>query len=375
MKLHALNYILFNVEAFSHDSGVNVLKKVVSDFGKSACVIVDESTTIKNRQAKRTKNIIKACLPITYKRILTGSPITKSPLDLYSQCDFLESNILGFQNYFVFRARYSVMKQIEVNGNKNVMIPLYYQNLDELEDKIKGFSYRVLKNECLDLLPKIYQKRLIKLSKQQQDIYNDLKLNCRAIIENEMASYNNKLTEIIKLQQVCCGFLTTDDGEIKDLPNAKLKELLNILEETEGKVIIWSSFVKSIDLIVEKLQEKYGTQSTVEIHGGVSVEARQSSVVNFQENKEVRFLVGNPTVGGYGLTLTAASTVIYFNNSFNLEVRQQSEDRAHRSGQNKSVTYIDLIAEKTLDEFVLKTLNQKMKLSAQTLGEEVVKFL
>ena len=161
----------------------------------------------------------------------------------------------------------------------------------------------------------------------------------------------------------------------KDLPNAKLKELLNILEETEGKVIIWSSFVKSIDLIIEKLQEKYGTQSTVEIHGGVSVEARQSSVVNFQENKEVRFLVGNPTVGGYGLTLTAASTVIYFNNSFNLEVRQQSEDRAHRSGQNKSVTYIDLIAEKTLDEFVLKSLNQKMKLSAQTLGEEVLKYL
>lgn len=190
-----------------------------------------------------------------------------------------------------------------------------------------------------------------------------------------MASYNNKLTEIIKLQQVCCGFLTTDDGEVKDLPNAKLKELLNILEETEGKVIIWSSFVKSIDLIIEKLQEKYGTQSTVEIHGGVSVEARQSSVVNFQENKEVRFLVGNPTVGGYGLTLTAASTVIYFNNSFNLEVRQQSEDRAHRSGQNKSVTYIDLIAEKTLDEFVLKSLNQKMKLSAQTLGEEVLKYL
>ena len=375
MKVDALNYFLFNVEAFSHDSGVNVLKKIVSDFGKSACVIIDESTTIKNRQAKRTKNIIKVCLPVTYKRILTGSPITKSPLDLYSQCDFLESNILGFQNYFVFRARYSVMKQIEVNGNKNVMIPLYYQNLDELEDKIRGSSYRVLKNECLDLLPKIYQKRLIKLSKQQQDIYNDLKLNCRAIIENEMASYNNKLTEIIKLQQVCCGFLTTDDGVVKDLPNAKLKELLNILEETEGKVIIWSSFVKSIDLIVEKLKEKYGSQSTVEIHGVVSVEARQSAVINFQENEKVRFLVGNPTVGGYGLTLTAASTVIYFNNSFNLEVRQQSEDRAHRSGQNKSVTYIDLIAEKTLDEFVLKSLNQKMKLSAQTLGEEVLKYL
>ena len=108
-------------------------------FHKKMCAIIDESTTIKNRQAKRAKNIIQVCQPSTYKRILTGSPITKSPLDLYTQCEFLKQGLLGFTNYFVFRARYSVMKQIQVVGNKNIMIPIYYQNLDELEEKINNF--------------------------------------------------------------------------------------------------------------------------------------------------------------------------------------------------------------------------------------------
>jgi SNF2 family DNA or RNA helicase len=190
-----------------------------------------------------------------------------------------------------------------------------------------------------------------------------------------MASYNNKLTEILKLQQVCNGFLKTDDGETKEFTNAKLTELTNILDEVDGKVIIWANFVHNIETIIKTLQDKFGTISVVSIYGDVAVEARNSAVVNFQKNDKVRFFVGNPSTGGYGLNLTEASTVIYFSNSFNLEIRQQSEDRAHRIGQENKVTYIDLIAKDTIDEFVLKSLNQKLTLSAQTLGEEVLKFL
>jgi len=370
-----LNFFLINVEAFSHSSGVKLLSKVVEKHYEKLGVIVDEATTIKNRSAKRTKNICKLFQKSTYKRILTGSPITKSPLDLYSQCEFLSPAILGFTNYYVFRARYSVMRQIQVGGNKNLMIPLYYQNLDELEEKIKTFSFRVRKKECLDLPDKIYEKRDITLTQPQQKAYGDLKEYCRAIIEDDMASYNNKLTEIIKLQQVCNGFIKTDDGETKIFSNAKLTELMNILEEIEGKVIIWANFVHNIEEITEALKNKYDPMSVVQVYGAVSVEARSSAVVNFQKNDKVRFFVGNPSTGGYGLNLTAANTVIYFSNSFNLEVRQQSEDRAHRIGQQKSVTYIDLVAKKTIDEFVLKSLNNKLKLSAKTLGEEALKFL
>jgi len=370
-----LNFFLINVEAFSHTSGVKIVKKLIDKYYKKMAIVIDESTTIKNRSAKRTKNIIQLSTKVPYKRILTGSPITKSPLDLYSQCGFLCPSLLGFSNYYVFRARYSVMRTIQVGGNRNLMIPLYYTNLNELEQKIKTFTFRVKKEDCLDLPEKIYQKRLISLSKPQQENYNELKQYARTIIEDEEASYNNKLTEIIKLQQVCNGFITTDEGEIKELTNSKLTELMNILEEIDGKVIIWANYIYNIEQIVSTLKKKYGSQSTVEIYGAISVEARNSAVINFQENKNVKFFVGNPTTGGYGLNLTAASYVIYFSNSYNLEVRQQSEDRAHRIGQTKNVTYIDIVSNKTIDEFILKVLNNKLKISAQTLGEEVSQFL
>tara|TARA_B100000900_G_scaffold415807_1_gene447292 strand:+ start:2509 stop:3915 length:1407 start_codon:yes stop_codon:yes gene_type:complete len=375
VKKDKLNFFLINVEAFSHASGVKTLESIVNLYSSSMCVVIDEATSIKNRQAKRTKNICKVSQKALYKRILTGSPITKSPLDLFSQCEFLKPGILGFTNFYAFRARYSVMKQIQIGANKNLLIPIYYQHLGELENKIKTFSFRVRKDECLDLPPKIYERRDIKLSDQQIKLYNSLKENCRAIIEDEMASYNNKLTEILKLQQVCNGFLKTDDGETKEFTNAKLTELTNILDEVDGKVIIWANFVHNIETIIKTLQDKFGTISVVSIYGDVAVEARNSAVVNFQKNDKVRFFVGNPSTGGYGLNLTEASTVIYFSNSFNLEIRQQSEDRAHRIGQENKVTYIDLIAKDTIDEFVLKSLNQKLTLSAQTLGEEVLKFL
>ena len=375
VKEDKLNFFLINVEAFSHASGVKTLESIVNLYSSSMCVVIDEATSIKNRQAKRTKNICKVSQKALYKRILTGSPITKSPLDLFSQCEFLKPGILGFTNFYAFRARYSVMKQIQIGANKNLLIPIYYQHLGELENKIKSFSFRVRKDECLDLPPKIYEKRDIKLSDQQIKLYNSLKENCRAIIEDEMASYNNKLTEILKLQQVCNGFLKTDDGETKELTNSKLTELINILDEVDGKVIIWANFVHNIETIIKTLQYKFGQTSVVSVYGDVAVEARNSAVINFQKNDRVRFFVGNPSTGGYGLNLTKASTVIYFSNSFNLEIRQQSEDRAHRIGQENKVTYIDLIAKGTIDEFVLKSLNQNLTLSAQTLGEEVLKFL
>ena len=202
-----------------------------------------------------------------------------------------------------------------------------------------------------------------------------MKQDARALFQDQEVSYNNKLTEIIKLTQVCNGFLKSDDGKITDLGNAKLQELLNILDELDGKAIIWADYIHNIKQIKEKLDKTYGEGSNVFIYGDVSIEDRQKAIKDFQTSDEVRFIVGNPTVGGYGLNLTKASTVIYFSNNFNLETRLQSEDRAHRIGQEKNVTYIDIIAEKTIDEFILKLLNKKLKISAETLGEEVLAYL
>jgi len=267
------------------------------------------------------------------------------------------------------------MKQIEMAG-RSVLLPQYYTNLDELEQKLKTFSYRVRKADCLDLPEKVFQRRTIQLYDEQRQIYEKLRRQAFVILSDSQVSFANKLTEILRLHQVCNGFVGTDDGSINTFEKCnKLKELINIVEEGEGKFIIWANYVYNIETIIKLLSKTYGRESVVSIYGEINTKDREIAVKRFQEDPNCRFFVGNPSTGGYGLTLTAASYVVYFSNSYNLEVRQQSEDRAHRIGQKKNVVYIDIVAEKTIDDLIISALKKKIKLSAETLGEEVVKWL
>jgi len=175
--------------------------------------------------------------------------------------------------------------------------------------------------------------------------------------------------------QLTCGFYKSDTGEVKDLPSAKLNELLNVIEETSGKIIIWSHYIRTLENIIETLKTKYGTDSTVAFYGDTDTVKRPGIIQSFQNDDKVRFFVGNPQSAGFGLNLTEANTVIYFSNSFNLEERQQSEDRAHRAGQTGSVLYVDIVARNTIDEYILKSLQNKIQISAKTLGEEILDFL
>ena len=370
-----LIYILMNVEALSHKSGQRWLHQRLSLNGNVSMMVIDESTTIKSPVALRTKAICKLSTMVKYRRILTGSPVTKSPLDLYTQCAFLSKALLGFESYYTFRARYAVMQQIELGG-RQILMPKYYTNLDELEMKLKTFSFRVTKDQCLDLPPKIYMFRDVHLNLEQKNIYETLRKKARAIIADDTVSFANKLVEILRLHQICNGFLKTDTGELHVFKNnPKLKELLRILEEVDGKCIIWATYVHNIESIKQTLGDLYGKDSVVSIYGKDSVEDRKLAVASFQHNDRCRFLVGNPSTGGYGLTLTAARNVIYFSNSYNLEVRKQSEDRAHRIGQKNKVSYIDLIVPDSIEMMIISALKRKVKLSAQTLGEEAKKWL
>jgi SNF2 family DNA or RNA helicase len=370
-----LGIYLVNVEALSHKSGVVFLNDLLKLYSKSI-FIVDESTTIKNQSAARTKSILKLSKLSQYRRILTGSPVTKSPLDLYTQCAFLSPELLGFSSFYSFRARYAVMDQVHVGNDRYIHIPKYYVNLDELNRKLRTFSYRVRKDECLDLPEKVKLLRTVQLSTEQRMVYNNLKERAIAIIQDESVSFNIKLVELLRLHQITNGFLKTDEGNIKEFEdNPKMEELLELLEQIEGKAIIWANYVHNIEAITNKIIELYGKDSVVNIYGDVEAEDRKEAVRRFQNDDKCRFFVGNPSTGGFGLTLTAASYVIYYSNNYSYEVRLQSEDRAHRIGQKKNVTYIDIVAKDTIDFHIMKALQTKLQISNKTLGENIKNWI
>ena len=364
-----LHILIMNVEAFSTQKGVDFASKFLSCH--NCLMAVDESTTIKNPDAKRTKNICKLSEGIKYKRILTGSPITKSPLDLFKQCDFLYPELLGHSSYYSFRTRYAVMKTANFGG-RSVQIVVGYRNLEELAGKLKPFSYRVLKDDCLDLPGKTYMKRIVKLTPEQEKIYKQMKHLALAEMEGKTMSTATVLTQLMRLQQINCGHFTADDGTIKTIKNNRVTELLDTLEEIHGKVVIWAHYQYDVETIVEHLKKEYGDNSIVTYYGLTPMSERQDNIDKFQDpESKVRFLVGTTQTGGYGITLTAASTMIYYSNGYDLEKRQQSEARIDRIGQHFPMTYLDLMVEDTLDERIVKALRKKVNIATKIMGEEL----
>jgi SNF2 family DNA or RNA helicase len=326
-----LTILIMNIEALSTQRGAEFARKFV--FSGSCFMVVDESTTIKNHAARRTKNIMKIAKLAKYRRIMTGSPVTKSPLDLY-------------------------------------------QRLDELQDKLKDCSTRVLKSDCLDLPEKLYTKRSVAMTPEQLKAYVEMKKSAITFFENNPMTAASVLTQMIRLHQITCGHVKTDDGEVKAIKNNRIKELLQVLQETDGKVIIWAVYRHDIQTIEKEIADEYGKETVASYYGDTKDSIRQSIVDDFMDSdSNLRFFIGNPKTGGYGLTLTSSHTVVYYSNDYSLEVRMQSEDRAHRIGQTNKVTYVDLMADGTIDEKIVKALNNKIDLASQVMGEDPRKIL
>ena len=368
-----LHVLIMNVEAFSTKKGAEFAYRFLRSH--KTLMVVDESTTIKNPTSKRTKAILTLGKHAAYRRILTGSPVTKSPLDLYSQCTFLDEGLLDFTSYYAFRNRYAHM--VERNfGGRRVQIIGSYQRLEELEETLKKFSYRVLKEDCLDLPDKIYVKRNVELTDEQSKAYTTMKSAALASLKGKLATAPHVLTQMMRLHQITCGHLKNDDGTITDLKNNRLDELMSLLDEVEGKAIIWANYIYDIEHITKAIKKKYGDDSIVQYYGAINSKERQEGIIKFQDVKSpARFFIGNPQTGGYGITLTAANTVIYYSNGYDLEKRLQSEDRAHRIGQKKSVTYVDFITEKTVDEKIVKALRKKINIASQILGDSLKEWI
>ena len=370
-----LKIFVMNVEAFSTSRGTDAATAFLYQ-NPANMIVVDESTTIKNRKAARTKNIMSLQRRSKYRRILTGSPITKSPMDLFSQCGFLAEKSLGFNSFYAFQGRYANIQQ-RTMGHRSFQQVMGYRRLDELSEKLDVFSNRVLKMDCLDLPAKVYTRRDVELTPEQEKLYRQMKKLALAKLDNgELATTASVLTQIMRLQQICCGHLMPDDGAIQLIKNNRLTELLNLVEEMQGKAIIWATYTHDILQISKELSERFGPESVATYYGDTEQDARQEIVNDFQDMENpLRFFVGQPRTGGYGITLTAANTVIYYSNSYDLEIRLQSEDRAHRIGQTNKVTYIDLVSPNTIDEKILQALRSKIDIAGQVLKEDTKSWL
>ena len=371
-----MTFFVMNIEAASTVKGIEALSWLGKKFGSRGLIGVDESTTIKNMKAKRTKNMIKAGQLFRYRRILTGSPVTKAPLDIYAQAEFLGPLLLGHSSYYAFQGRYAITQKRKMGAHSFEQV-VGYRNLDELSGIISQFSYRVLKKDCLDLPEKIFTTRDVELTPEQAKMYDEIRYEGLTLLRGgEMVSTPSIIAQMLRLQQVLSGHLRTDEGELVEFPTNRLEELVSICQEAGGKVIVWSRFRHDIQQITKRLNEEFGDGSAASYYGDTSDDERLRIVQEFQKpDSPLRFFIGNAATAGYGITLTAATTVVYYANDFSLEHRLQSQDRVHRIGQKNAVTYIDLITPGTIDERIVQALRNKIDLGAKTLGEEAMKWL
>ena len=256
-----LHVLIMNVEAFSTTKGTDFAAKFISSH--NTLMAIDESTTIKNPKAQRTKNILKLSTRTKYRRIMTGSPITKNPLDLYSQCEFLSPWLLDYTSYYAFRNRYAEMKTMHIHG-RSIQVVDKFQNLGELSETLQGFSYRVLKEDCLDLPDKNFTKRQITLTPDQRKLYNQMKETALAHLNGKQATTMTVLTQLMRLHQITCGHFTADDGTIQRVASNRVNELIEILSEMEGKAIIWAHYQWDIKDIIKEIVKVYGPGSVVD---------------------------------------------------------------------------------------------------------------
>lgn len=384
IKYPDLSILAMNIEALSASQRA---AKIALDFvDKRHCMIViDESSRIKNPSSKRTKRVFVLGKKCRFKRILTGTPVTQSPFDLFAQFKFLSPEILGYQSFYAFKHNYGVFtrKVITTNGKTHSFDDLLrYIRLDDLKEKIKHWSYRRTKVECTDIPNKIYQVVSLDMSKEQKKLYDKMDEDGVLEFEDFDILAPAHIVKLLRLQQITGGFIPVDDDNPEtgiSIPgvNPKLNYLLDDIAEgnNKDKIIIWARFRYEIKLISDNLREQHGAKSIVEFHGGVGKEARQNNIDRFQNDDTCRFIVGQQA-SGIGITLTAATRVIYYSNTFSYEQRFQSEDRCHRIGTKYKVLYTDLVMNNAADERVMVVLKMAKGRADEITGdnERVKKF-
>ncbi|MCP4897732.1 MAG: DEAD/DEAH box helicase [bacterium] len=375
-----LRILTMNYEAILTDLGIKAIGALMKDH--NVLLVFDESHYIKTPGAKRTKRSIALAKRAKYVRILTGTPIANSPFDAYSQLRALDPEFWkqhGFTVFSTFKAHFGIFRKGINNqqGGRQFEQCVGYRRLDQLKAMIGLMTHRVTKDQVLDLPPKLYQRRFFDLTPAQQKVYNEIKNDAISLLDSgDTVTTPLAITRLLRLQQITCGYVPTDEGnefETFDDKNPRLDLVEDICDNLGHSAIIWARFTRDIDLMMERLGDR-----AVRYDGQVNDDGREMSKQAFQ-NGDVQFFVGNPAAGAEGLTLTAAKTVIYASNSFKLLDRLQSEDRAHRIGQDggldNNVAYIDIIAPGTVDEYIVAALRNKENIASELTGDKLREWI
>lgn len=338
-------------------------------------IIVDESQAIKSGSAQRTKTLVEIGPTAKRRIILTGTPVANSLMDLYWQFEFLSPGSLGYSTEYAFEHAFANIKKVrnwtEITG---------YKNLDELKERVARHAFVVTKDQCLDLPPKVYETRVVDMGKQQRRMYSEMVDWFLAQMEMEagdtgVVEARAAIAKIMRLRQITQGFFRNTNGEGETqgdyiaIPDGegKLQALLEIIEDigAEQKILVWAPFKFDIHRIEKALKERGVACATL---CGDTPQRDRDTVEERFNNSDLRVLIGEAGTGGLGLTLIGrkempCSTVVYYGNDYSLIKRQQSEDRAHRIGQTRSVTYIDLVCSESIDEEIAERLQEKKELS------------
>lgn len=371
LKHRGLAVFAMNYEATITKHGGDALKKFLT--GRRCLLVCDESARLKTPGSKTSMRVVAAAKYARFRRILTGTPVTQGPFDVYSQIRVLDENFWkdrGIPTFHLFKNRYGVFEK-RGSGSQQWNQLLRYRNLDELKGFVAEITDRKLKSEVLaDLPPKLYSKKVFSLDPDQRKLYDELRSELRAFLDSgEEISADFALTKLTRLQQIACGFTGTDEETVVPVgENVRLAALLDLLTEVQGKAIIFARWTWEVDQIVAALGDE-----CVRFDGLVGDEERQEAIHAFQDSDDgPRWFVGKVSVAGEGITLTRAGTVIYCSNSYRLDQRLQSEDRAHRAGMpNRAVHYIDLVALGTYDEPILDALRSKRDVGAEITGDQL----
>lgn len=352
--------LIVNVEAFSRPN--DVLDRLVKNWYRRLRTVtaLDESTFIKTPSSKRTKAVIDYASRSAYRLILTGSEVTNSVLDLYSQFEFLLRGFWKMRNFYAFRARYAILEDIRVAEGRVVKKVVGFRRVDELLSRIEPHTFRALKRNCLDLPDKIYAKIPVRMNREQERIYSELKDELWTTYKGKVLSVPAKVALFIRFRQITGGYMP-ETGEPIGESNPKIDALLADVEGYAGKVIVWSSFKAELEGVARELNRRTDYQA-VSFHGEVTVEEREQSLALFRDDEHTKYLVINPASGAFGLNLQHATLQYNFSRSLSPEKNWQAEDRSHRIGTTESVTYKDLIVPGTVDERILKLLDQKTDL-------------